>query len=101
MVPARNIYSISYNGATIGAELRLKDVEKQTRVATGGTATDGYQMLDFSMTKAFSMDSAPTLNVSIFGKNLLNEVARNHTSFVKNEVPLPGRNYGLKFNFEI
>ena len=101
MVPARNIYSVAYNGATIGAELRLKDVEKQTRVATGGTATDGYQMLDFSMTKAFSMDSAPTLNVSIFGKNLLNEAARNHTSFVKNEVPLPGRNYGLKFNFEI
>ena len=53
------------------------------------------------MTKAFRMDGAPTLNVSIFGKNLLNEVARNHTSFVKNEVPLPGRNYGLKFNFEI
>ena len=47
------------------------------------------------------MDGAPTLNVSIFGKNLLNEVARNHTSFVKNEVPLPGRNYGLKFNVEI
>ena len=101
MVPARNIYSVSYNGATIGAELRFKDVEEQTRVATGGTATDGYQMLDFSMTKAFRMDGAPTLNVSIFGKNLLNEVARNHTSFVKNEVPLPGRNYGLKFNFEI
>ena len=79
----------------------LKDVEEQTRVATGGTATDGYQMLDFSMTKAFRMDGAPTLNVSIFGKNLLNEVARNHTSFVKNEVPLPGRNYGLKFNVEI
>ena len=101
MVPARNIYSASYNGSTIGAELRFKDVEEQTQVATGGTATDGYQMLDFSMTKAFRMDGAPTLNVSIFGKNLLNEVARNHTSFVKNEVPLPGRNYGLKFNFEI
>ena len=74
---------------------------KSNWVATGGTATDGYQMLDFSMTKAFRMDGAPTLNVSIFGKNLLNEVARNHTSFVKNEVPLPGRNYGLKFNVEI
>jgi iron complex outermembrane receptor protein len=101
MVPARNIYSIAYNASTVSAALRLKDVEKQTRIAAGGTPTDGYQMLDFSMTKAFRMDDAPTLNVSIFGKNLLNEVARNHTSFVKNEVPLPGRNYGLKFNFEI
>mgnify|MGYP001441311937 CR=1 FL=1 len=36
--------------------------------------------------------------LSIYGKNLLNDVARNHTSFVKNQVPLPGRNYGLKFD---
>ena len=26
----------------------------------------------------------------------LDEVARNHSSFVKNQVPLPGRNYGVK-----
>ena len=30
--------------------------------------------------------------------NLLDEVARNHSSYVKSEVPLPGRNYGVKFN---
>jgi iron complex outermembrane receptor protein len=58
-------------------------------------------MLDFSMRKSFNVAGGPSLNVSIFGNNLLDEVARNHTSFVKNEVPLPGRNYGLKFNFEI
>ena len=46
------------------------------------------------------MDGAPTLNVSIFGGNLLNEVARN-TVLREERVPLPGRNYGLKFNFEI
>ena len=40
------------------------------------------------------------LKVTLFGNNLLDEVARNHSSFVKNEVPLPGRNYGLKFNFK-
>ena len=38
------------------------------------------------------------LKVSLFANNLLDEVARNHSSFVKDEVPLPGRNYGLKFN---
>ena len=101
IAPARNIYSVSYSGNTIGASLRLKDVEKQTRVATGGTATDGYQMLDFKLTKSFGFAEKPSRSVSIFGNNLLDEVARNHTSFVKDEVPLPGRNYGLKFNFEI
>jgi len=29
---------------------------------------------------------------------LLDEAARNHSSFVKDEVPLPGKNYGMKFN---
>ena len=101
MVPARNIYSATYSGASLGAMLRLKDVEKQTRVATGGSSTDGYKMLDLTLSKAFNMDGGPSLNVSVFAKNLLDETARNHTSFVKNEVPLPGRNYGLKFNFEI
>ena len=38
------------------------------------------------------------LTLSLFGNNMLDEVARNHASFVKNEVPLPGRNYGLRFN---
>jgi iron complex outermembrane receptor protein len=40
------------------------------------------------------------LKVTLFANNLLDEVARNHASFVKEEVPLPGRNYGLKFNFD-
>ena len=101
MVPARNIYSATFSGESLGAMLRLKDVEKQTRVATGGSNTDGYKMLDFTLSKAFNMDGGPSLNVSVFGKNLLDEAARNHASFVKNEVPLPGRNFGLKFNFEI
>jgi len=41
-----------------------------------------------------------SLNLSVFGTNLLDEVARNHTSFVKNEVPLAGRNYGVKFSYK-
>ena len=28
---------------------------------------------------------------------MLDEVARNHTSWVKNEVPLPGKNVGINF----
>ena len=29
----------------------------------------------------------------------MDEKARNHTSYVKNEVPLAGRNFGIKLNF--
>ena len=46
--------------------------------------------------KTFTLNNESKMNLSIFGKNLLDEVARNHSSFVKNQVPLPGRNYGVK-----
>ena len=64
----------------------------------GETSTDGYEMLDMRLTKTFTAGNG-SLDISLFGSNLLDEVARNHTSFVKNEVPLAGRNYGAKFNF--
>jgi iron complex outermembrane receptor protein len=32
------------------------------------------------------------LKVTLFGRNLLDEKARNHASFVKDQVPLPGKN---------
>jgi len=57
-------------------------------------------MLNSRLTKTYKMSNDRYLKVTLFGNNLLDEVARNHSSFVKNEVPLPGRNYGLKFNFK-
>jgi iron complex outermembrane receptor protein len=77
--------------------MTLKDVEKQNDFGEGETATDSYQMLNARLTKSFNVGDGD-LKVSLFANNLLDEVARNHSSFVKDEVPLPGRNYGLKFN---
>jgi iron complex outermembrane receptor protein len=96
--PARNVYSLSYAQDDIVFMLHLKDVKKQNDVGEGETATAGYQMLDTRLTKTFDLSGKSKLKVSLFGRNLLDEVARNHASFVKNEVPLPGRNYGIKFN---
>ncbi|MDA9804937.1 TonB-dependent receptor [Gammaproteobacteria bacterium] len=96
--PARNVYSLSYAQDDIVFKLHLKDVEKQNDVGEGETATAGYQMLDTRLTKTFDLSGKGELKVSLFGKNLLDEAARNHASFVKNEVPLPGKNYGIKFN---
>ena len=43
------------------------------------------------------MGDGVELRSVFFVKNVLDESARNHTSFVKNEVPLAGRNIGFKF----
>ena len=58
--------------------------------------TEDFEMLNFVLRKTFTLNNESKMNISIFGKNLLDEVARNHSSFVKNQVPLPGRNYGVK-----
>ena len=97
--PARNIYSLTYIENDWVFRLSLKDVEKQDEIAEGETATDSYQMLDTRLTKTFNLNMPGELRVSIFGNNLLDEVARNHSSFVKKQVPLAGRNYGAKFSY--
>ncbi|MDA7542766.1 TonB-dependent receptor [Gammaproteobacteria bacterium] len=96
--PSRNVYSLSYAQEDVVFKLDLKDVAKQNDFGEGESATDAYQMLDTRVTKTFNLNGSDNLKVTLFGKNLLDEVARNHSSFVKNEVPLPGRNYGIKFN---
>jgi len=98
MVPARNIYSISYFESDLEVKLDLKDVEKQENLGLNETSTGGYKMLDFKLRKTIYFDPTTELNISFFANNLLDEIARNHTSFVKDDVPLPGTNYGVNFN---
>ena len=58
-------------------------------------------MLDLKVSQRFqSMYGDGEMLVTLFAKNLLDEVARNHSSFVKDQVPLPGRNIGLRFNMK-
>jgi iron complex outermembrane receptor protein len=76
-------------------------VESQHDIGTNETVTDGFTMLDFSATKTFAVGNEREAKVSVFAKNLLDEVARNHSSFVKNEVPLPGRNLGVKIQVSL
>ena len=100
MMPARNIFSVNYKRNTTEFDMSLKDVEKQDKFSINNpleSMTEGYQMLDMRLTQKLVTDSGRIVQASIFGKNMLDEVARNHTSFVKNEVPLPGKNVGINF----
>ena len=76
--PARNVYSLSYAQDGLVFKTQLKDVDTQNDVGEGETATSGYQMLDARLTKTFDMNGKSKLKVSLFGRNLLDEIARNH-----------------------
>tara|TARA_Y100000768_G_scaffold75140_1_gene53029 strand:- start:389 stop:2362 length:1974 start_codon:yes stop_codon:yes gene_type:complete len=94
MAPARNFYSASYisNGYTYSVV--LKDVKDHEDVAEDETMTEGYKMLNLRVGKEYEILGA-NLKVSAFANNVLDQVARNSTSFAKDAVPLPGRNVGL------
>ena len=94
--PSRSIYSASYAKDLWDLSLVFKDVDSQKDTAMFENATGSYSMLDFRVSNRFQLSSDLALNVSVFGSNLLDEAARNHSSFVKNQVPLPGRSYGVK-----
>ena len=95
MPPSRNIYSAVYAQNDWEVSAILKNVAAQSQLSTNETPTDGYEMLDINFTQTFQLRSGVNLELSIFGNNLLDEVARNHTSPVKDEVPLAGKNYGI------
>ena len=73
------------------ARLEAVDTAKQTRLAQFETATDGYTFINAGLAWR------PTTNwtIRLDGRNLTDELGRVHTSFLKDELPLPGRNFRL------
>ena len=99
--PRRHIFSIDYAKEDTSASLTLRNVKSQNKLSLNETPTESYNMLDLKVSQRFQiMYGDGEMLVTLFAKNLLDEVARNHSSFVKDQVPLPGRNIGLRFNMK-
>ncbi len=101
ITPSRFIYSFEYAQDDLLIDVSLTDVDSQSDVASGESVTNGFELLDLSVSKSFDLYGEEDLTLGIFGTNLLDEIARNHNSYVKNEVPLAGRNIGLRFNLSL
>jgi iron complex outermembrane receptor protein len=73
----------------------------QEEIAAYETVTPRYDMLNATI--AYKMDIGAGRNVELFarGTNLFDELAFNHSSFIKNASPLRGRNvvFGLRTAF--
>jgi len=99
--PRRHIFSIDYAKEGTRASLTLRNVKSQNKLSLNETPTESYNMLDLKVSQSLPIFSGDgEMMVTLFAKNLLDEVARNHSSFVKDQVPLPGRNIGLRFNMK-
>ena len=99
ITPVKNIYRFAVEQDDVIYDIKVKDVQREDDLGVGETATEGFTMLDLDIRRSIAIGDNEELVLSIFGRNLLDEKARSHTSFVKDEVPLAGRNFGIKVNF--
>jgi iron complex outermembrane receptor protein len=92
--PLRFAAELAYEQDAVSADLRATRYMKQDKTAELETATDGYTLLDASVSYRFNLDGQ-LLTAYLKGQNLTDEEARVHTSFLKDLTPLPGRSVAL------
>ncbi|HCG95750.1 MAG TPA: TonB-dependent receptor [Halieaceae bacterium] len=96
ITPARTVVALDYSRDLTSAMLEIQDVDSQTTVSSFETPTAGFTLVNARLAHRIELSEDAVLTISAYGRNLTDEIARNHTSFVKNEVPLAGRNIGIK-----
>lgn len=100
ITPARFGVGVAGSRGTWDGNIDVIFVTDQNDEADLETDTDGYTMLNAGISKTFYAGDS---DVKLFlkGTNLLDEDARQHTSFQKDRVVLPGRGleFGLSFEY--
>lgn len=92
--PLRFAAELAYEQDAVSADLRATRYMKQDKTAELESATNGYTLLDASVSYRFAVGSSQ-LTAYLKGQNLTNELVRVHTSFLKDIAPLPGRSVAL------
>lgn len=92
--PLRFALGLHYHTADWHLFVEARRVEEQDRVAAEELPTPGYTMLGAGASYRMFLGDR-FLDVVLRLANLTDEEARNHVSFLKDEVPLPGRDVSL------
>ena len=96
ITPSRNVFAMDYSRGMTRAMVEVQDVGSQNMISSFETPTADYRLVNGRLSHSIDVGDGAMLTISAFGRNLTNEIARSHTSFVKDEVPLAGRNIGIK-----
>lgn len=90
IVPARIGADLAWDSGTWRASLGAVRYAKQDEIAVGETATAGYTLVNAHFAYHRDHDHYGW-ELFLDGSNLTDEVARVHTSFLKDSVVMPGR----------
>ena len=100
ITPWRFGSGLTYSRGPLYASVNYTRVNEQDDTAPLETRTAGYDLLDLHAGYTFRLQDN---TVTLFARatNLLDEEIRRHTSFVKEQAPLPGRSgiFGLRVGF--
>lgn len=92
--PRRYRLGVHYHGERLDGLVEATRVDEQDRVADFETPTEGYTLLNANLSYRI-FTSRAIYDLLLRGTNLTDEEARNHVSFLKDRVPLPGRDVSL------
>ncbi len=92
--PARYRLALHYRGGKLQGKVEGVRVETQDRVADFETETGGYDLINADLSYRFLVGNT-VLDLLLRGRNLTDELARNHVSFLKDAAPLIGRDISL------
>jgi iron complex outermembrane receptor protein len=89
---------LSSQRQSLGGELEYYRVNEQEDIADFEAVTPGYDMLNFTL--SYSPEDSG-YSVYLRGTNLLDEIVWNHSSYLAQVVPLPGRGVtaGFRLSF--
>ncbi|MDY6984549.1 MAG: TonB-dependent receptor, partial [Pseudomonadota bacterium] len=87
----------SYAVGNISSQVEYTVVSSQDDIAAYETVTPGYKLLNATVNLSLLPDER--LMLTLRGNNLLDDEVWNHTSFLADVIPLPGRNISLGMNY--
>ena len=91
--PLSVLTGIEAKNDTFKFRAELDYAAKQSKLADNELTTDDFGLVNLFASWALPVDGNVTLNASLL--NAFDSEARQHTSFLKDLVPLPGRNFRL------
>ena len=92
--PMRIGSSVNYEYDNWHAEVEVIRNSKQDKIASYETDTDGYTMVSASANYYLDFDNID-MTLYLKGENLTNQEGRVHSSYLKNEAPLPSRSFSV------
>jgi iron complex outermembrane receptor protein len=93
--PTRYGAALHYQTDKWNARFEVRGALEQDRIGAFERPTEGYTFLNASLGYRFFLRGRGILDLLVRGTNLTDEEGRVHSSFLKDFVPLPGRDFRL------